>query len=50
MVLGCLAVYGALFGIGSLLYGRMGMAVLLFVIAAISTIAILKLWDRVIER
>lgn len=50
MVLGCLAVYGTLFSIGNWIYGQIGMAVLLLGIATVSTGAILKLWDRVIER
>jgi len=49
MILGCLAVYGALFGIGKIIYAQWGAATILLAIAAISTGFILKLWDRVIK-
>ncbi len=49
MVLGCLAVYGALFGIGEIIYEQWSMAAILLAIAAMSTGAILKLWDKVIK-
>ena len=47
MILGCLAVWGALFGIGSLLYGQALVATVLLVIAAISTGGIMKLIGRI---
>ncbi|MFN2167729.1 MAG: sodium:solute symporter family transporter, partial [Anaerolineae bacterium] len=50
MILGCLAVYGVLFGVGEWLYGQQAMATGLMVVAGVSTVAIFKLWDRVIER
>jgi solute:Na+ symporter, SSS family len=42
--LGAFAVWGALFGIGSLLYGRTIYAIALFAVAAVSMILILKTW------
>lgn len=50
MVLGCLAVYGALFGIGKVLYGQAGMAAVLLGVAAVATVALLKLWGQVVEQ
>ncbi|MDO8834842.1 MAG: sodium:solute symporter family protein [Vicinamibacterales bacterium] len=47
MILGCLAVWGALFGIGSLLYGQAIVATVLLVIAAVSTGGIMKLIGRI---
>jgi Na+/proline symporter len=47
MALGCLAVWGALFGIGSLLYGQAMVATVLLVVAAISTGGIMKLIGRI---
>ena len=49
MILGCLAVYGALFGIGKIIYAQWGMATILLVVAAVSTGFILKLWGKVIK-
>ena len=46
MSLGCLFVYGLLLGTGSLLYGRLGAALGLFAIAAVSGIAVFRLWKR----
>ena len=46
MVIGCVGVYAALFGLGSLLYGRTTAAILLFLLAGISTYALLKVWKK----
>ena len=47
MLLGCVAVWGALFGIGKLLYGEMASAIVLLVLAAGGTYGILKLIPRI---
>ena len=47
MVLGCLAVYSALFGTGLWIYGEYAPAVFLTVIAAVAAGALVKLWSRV---
>jgi len=47
MVLGCLAVYGALFAVGSWLYGNTLSGTILTVTAAVSTFFLVKLWDKV---
>lgn len=46
MVLGCLAVYSALFATGSWIYSNYTPAVILSIIAVISAIALIKLWSR----
>ena len=46
MMLGCLAVWGALFGVGSLLYGRIGFGIALLVAAGVSTAGVLILVNR----
>jgi Na+/proline symporter len=47
MMLGCLAVWGALFGIGSLLYGQALVATVLLIVAAAATGGIMKLVGRI---
>ena len=46
MVLGCIAVYGALFSTGFFIYGRMVPALITFAIAAIAAVGILRIWPR----
>jgi hypothetical protein len=46
-VIGCIAVYAALFASGAFLYGNHTTAIVLTVIAAISGMSILLLWKRV---
>ena len=45
--LGAFAVWGSLFGIGSLLYGKPVYALALFAVAAVSMLAIFRTWDRI---
>lgn len=45
--LGAFAVWGTLFGIGSLLYGKLVYATALFAVAAVSMVAIFRTWDRI---
>jgi SSS family solute:Na+ symporter len=45
--LGSFAVWGSLFGIGSLIYGKPVYAVALFVVAAASIIAIFRTWESI---
>ncbi len=47
MLLGCVAVWGALFGVGKLLYGEMASGIVLLVLAAGGTYGILKLIPRI---
>jgi len=47
MALGCVAVWGALFGLGSLLYGGITSGVVLLVLAGLATAAILRLIGRI---
>jgi Na+/proline symporter len=47
MVIGCLAVYSALFSIGYWIYGQTALALLLTVIAAGSGIFLMRVWSRV---
>jgi hypothetical protein len=47
--LGSFAVWGSLFGIGSLLYGKMLYAFALFAVAGISMAAIFRAWERISE-
>ena len=47
MMLGCVAVWGALFGLGSLLYGDVAAGVVLLVLSAAGTYGILKLVGRI---
>jgi len=47
MVSGCFLVYGALFGIGFLVYGEMGKAMIGFVVAAIATWILIRSWSQV---
>jgi len=44
MLLGCLAVYGILLGVGQLIYGYNGSGVLIIIIAVISSIGLFKIW------
>tara|TARA_Y100000588_G_scaffold390903_1_gene497816 strand:- start:101692 stop:103425 length:1734 start_codon:yes stop_codon:yes gene_type:complete len=44
MLLGCLAVYGILLGVGQLIYGNNGSGVLIIIIAVISSIGLFKIW------
>ena len=44
MLLGCLAVYGILLGVGQMIYGHNGSGSLLIIIAVISSIGLLKIW------
>ncbi len=44
MLLGCLAVYGILLGVGQLIYGNSGSGSLIIVIALISLMGLYKIW------
>tara|TARA_B100000029_G_scaffold390527_1_gene387312 strand:- start:293 stop:2026 length:1734 start_codon:yes stop_codon:yes gene_type:complete len=44
MLLGCLAVYGILLGVGQLIYGYNGSGVMIIIIAVISSIGLFKIW------
>ena len=44
MLLGCLAVYGILLGVGQLIYCYNGSGVLIIIIAVISSIGLFKIW------
>ena len=46
MVLGCAAVYGALFATGFWLYGNTGPAIILTTTAVVSVILLLKIWKK----
>ncbi len=46
MLLGCIAVYSALFGAGSWIYGRTGPALLLSAVAIASGFALTRVWRR----
>jgi hypothetical protein len=47
MLLGCLSVYSALFGIGWWLYGRPGVAVALLSVAVVTAVGLTRLWGGV---
>ncbi|MDF9826510.1 SSS family solute:Na+ symporter [Ereboglobus sp. PH5-5] len=47
MMVGCLAVWSALFGIGNLLYGRSTLGTVLCVVAVLATLATLRLSTRI---
>ncbi len=44
MLLGCLAVFGILLGVGQLIYGNSGSGSLIIVIALISLMGLYKIW------
>lgn len=46
MVLGCFSVYSALFATGNWIYGKISIAVVLTVVAVISSIFLIKFWSR----
>ena len=47
MMIGCLAVWSALFGVGYLLYGKTALGAALCVMATVSTFGLMKLADRI---
>ncbi|MEZ6193191.1 MAG: hypothetical protein R3C45_18105 [Phycisphaerales bacterium] len=47
MVLGCFAVYSALFATGEWMYGNYTTATVLTVVAGVAAAALLKLWGKV---
>jgi len=47
MVLGCAAVYCALFAAGSWMYGKTGGALVLAAIAAVATVVLFTLWSKI---
>ena len=47
MVLACMAVYCALFSTGFFLYGNLGFGVLLALVAIVSTVLLIMLWNKV---
>lgn len=47
MVVGCFAVYSALFATGNLIYGKYLLGTILSVVATISIILLVKLWSKV---
>ena len=47
MVVGCLAVYGALFATGQWIYGNYLLAIVLTIVTAIGGFALLKVWERI---
>ena len=46
MFLGCALVYGALFGVGSLLYGNLIQAIIGLLVVATSTYVLVRIWRR----
>ena len=50
MVVGCFAVYSALFSTGYLIYGNLPLSLLLAVVAAASAVFLFKMWGRVIAQ
>jgi Na+/proline symporter len=50
MILGCLAIYGALFAAGMFIYGKMVEAVTLGVIACAATFILFRLWGKISPR
>ena len=46
MVLGCFAVYSALFATGNWIYGKYPLAVVLSAVAVIATILLIKMWGK----
>ncbi len=46
MLLGCIAVYGALFSAGFFIYGRAGAGLAMGAAAAACTIGIFKIWPK----
>jgi len=46
MILGCFAVYSALFATGNWIYGKYSLAVLLTVLAVIAAFLLVKLWNK----
>lgn len=49
-VVGCVAVYAALFAMGAWIYGNFAMAAVLTVIAVAGAIVLLATWNRVLDR
>jgi len=47
MMVGCLAVWTALFGIGYILYGKMALGVVLVVVSVVSTVVLMRLAGRI---
>ncbi|MEY3420949.1 MAG: hypothetical protein RIR48_1238, partial [Bacteroidota bacterium] len=47
MVLGCLGVYALLFGMGYLIYGQMGSALMATIVALASGLLLRKLWASI---
>jgi hypothetical protein len=47
MMVGCLAVWAALFGVGKLLYGAIGVGSLLCVISVVSTVYLMRLAGKI---
>ena len=48
MLLGCVAVYGALFATGYWLYGKFGLAIAMTVVALTATALLVKAWRRLL--
>lgn len=46
MLVGCMMIYGYLFGLGYWIYGNIGMTLLFLGIGAISTIVLLRMWKK----
>jgi SSS family transporter len=49
MFVGVFAVYGALFGLGSLIYGNVAFAAICFLVSVVGGYLIFKLWDQLKE-
>ena len=47
MVIGCLAVYSALFGTGYWIYGEFTPAIIFSIIAVVSAILLIRLWNKI---
>lgn len=47
MVLGCFAVYCALFGVGYFIYGQAGVGSAMTIVSAVSIVSLIALWKRV---
>ena len=50
MVIGCLAVYSALFGTGYWIYGEFTPAIIFTIIAVVSAVLLIRLWNKIVVR
>ena len=47
MMVGCLAVWSALFGIGYIIYGMLALGLVLLAVAAVATVALMRMAGRI---